>query len=273
MERQIEIGLQVPVLAGEEPPGAPDAGLDLVADEQRARLATQPLGAGEVPIWGQVHAMSLHGLDDERRHISATREHELERVQIAPRHGVATGHERPEPVAEDGVPVERQRAERQPVKGVLGIQHARARSRGPGDLDRRLDRLGAGVRRHHRPDRVGRAPEQLLGQHPAQQRHAELRQVAGARGHDLLDRGDRRGVVAPDREHAIAAEQVQIALTGGVDQMRALAPRPRSVEPERAQDPAHLRVQVAIVERHLLTRARLDQFTHAGNRLWHRSRA
>ena len=91
--------------------------------------------------------------------------------------GSQSGSSGPKPVAKDGVAVERQRAERQPVKGVLGVEHARATGRGAGDLDRRLDRLGAGVRGHHRPDRVGRAREQLLGQNAAQQRDAELGQV------------------------------------------------------------------------------------------------
>ena len=90
---------------------------------------------------------------------------------------------------------------------------------------------------------------------PLQQRHAELRQVAGARGQHLLHRGDRLGVVAPDREHAVAAEQVQVALAGGVDQVRPLAADPGPVEAERPQDPPHLRVQIAVVERHLLAGA------------------
>ncbi len=216
--------------------------------------------------------MALHGLDDERRHV-LTLELELERVEIPPRHGIAIGQQRPKPVAEDGIAVQRQRAERQPVKGVLGIQDAPPPSGGSGDLDRRLDGLGAGVRGHHRADRIRRAREQLLGQDAAQQRDAELWQVAGASRHDLLDRGDRHGVVAPDREHAVAPEQVEVALAGRVDQVRALAARPGTVEAERAQDSPQLRVQVAVVQGELLAGARLDQLTHAEGRLGHRFRA
>ena len=43
LARQIMSGLQTPVLEREKAPGAPDAGLHLVADEQRAGLAAQPL--------------------------------------------------------------------------------------------------------------------------------------------------------------------------------------------------------------------------------------
>ena len=42
------VGLQTPVLQREKAPGAPKAGLHLVADEQRARLAAKPLRAGQV---------------------------------------------------------------------------------------------------------------------------------------------------------------------------------------------------------------------------------
>ena len=49
--------------------------------------------------------------------------------------------------------------------------------------------------------------------------------------------------------------------------MRALAPRPHLVEPERAQDPAHLRVQEAVVERQLLAGARARSSPTVGRRV------
>ncbi len=212
---------------------------------------------------GNVDALSLDRLDDERRHVAAG-ELLLECVEVAEADGVTAGQQRPETLAELGAAVERQRAERQPVEGVLGVQHTWAPGGGACDLDRRLDRLRAGVRRDHRGDAVGGAREQLLGEHAAEQRHPELRQVPGARGHHLLDRCNRLGVVAPDREHAVAAEQVQIALPVGVDQMCALAARPYLVESERAQDPPHLRVQIAVVQRHLLACTGAEDLLHAG---------
>ena len=42
------VGLEPPVLQREEAPGTPDPGLDLIADEQRPRLAAQRLGADQV---------------------------------------------------------------------------------------------------------------------------------------------------------------------------------------------------------------------------------
>ena len=112
---------------------------------------------------------------------------------------------------------------------------------------------------HHVPEVRRRAREQLLGQHARQQRHAELRQVRRVRRQHRLElRADAR-VVAPDREHAVAGEHVQVALAALVDQLRALGAAPAAVEAQRAHDAPELRVQMAIVERQLLTRPRLQQ--------------
>ena len=138
---------------------------------------------------------------------------------------------------------------------MVGVEDALAARCGARDLDRRLDRLGAAVRGHDRRHARGRAPDQLLGEHPAQERHAELRQVAGAGGEHRLDRRDRLGMVAADREHAVAAEEVQVALAVRIDQVGAVAADPHLVEAERAHDAPHLRVQIAVAERELLARA------------------
>src|SRR6185437_14967888 len=75
---------------------------------------------------------------------------------------------------------------------------------------------------------------------------------------------DRLRVVAADREHAVAAEQVEVALAALVDQVCALAPAPGLLEAERTQDSPHLRVQVTVVERHLLAGAGGQQLADAG---------
>ena len=71
---------------------------------------------------------------------------------------------------------------------MLGVEDARAAGGRARDLDRGLDRLGAAVGGHHRAHARRRAREQLLGEHPAQQRDAQLRQVAGARRQHLFER-------------------------------------------------------------------------------------
>jgi len=66
----------------------------------------------------------------------------------------------------------------------------------------------------------------------------------------LVQRGDHVGVVAPDREGAVARQQVEVAVALGIDQVRAVTVRPRAIEAERAHDPPELGVHVAVVERH-----------------------
>jgi hypothetical protein len=168
-------------------------------------FAAEHLSRGEVALIRDVDALALHRLDDERRDVAA-RKLALELLEIAEGDRVAVGQQRAEAFAELLVAVDRQRAEREPVERMVDVQHARAPGRGTGDLDRRLDRLGARVRRHHRTDARGRSREQLLGEHPAQQRDAQLREVSGAGRHHLLDGRDRLRMVAADREHAVAAE-------------------------------------------------------------------
>jgi hypothetical protein len=102
----------------------------------------------------------------------------------------------------------------------------------------------------------------LIAASTAEQRHAQLGEVARLRVEQLAHPGDHLRVVAPDGEHAVAAEQVQVAIAVGVDQMRPLATDPRPVEPERLEDPPHLGVQVALVQLHLLARALGDDLRY-----------
>ena len=108
---------------------------------------------------------------------------------------------------------------------------------------------------HHRRDRAWGTREQLLGEHTAEQRHPELGQVCRVRIHRVAHGRDRLGMVASDREHAVAAEQIEVAIALGVDQMGALPRDPALVEPERAHDPPELRIEIGVVERHLLAGA------------------
>jgi hypothetical protein len=127
------------------------------------------------------------------------------------------------------------------------------------ELDRRLDRLRPGAREHRVAEVLRRAREQLLGQDARQQRDPELREVRRVRCQRRFDLRPHARVVAPDREDAVAGEHVEVAIAAGVDQVRALGAAPAAVEPQRAQDPPELRVQMAVVERQLLARARLQQ--------------
>jgi hypothetical protein len=72
-------------------------------------------------------------------------------------------------------------------------------------------------------------------------------------------------MVALEREHAIAGDQVEITSTGGVDQVTAIAADPRAVESERSQDPTHLRVDITVIESHFLAGAGADKLCNPRN--------
>jgi hypothetical protein len=115
-----------------------------------------------------------------------------------------------------------------------GLKAARGSAR---ELHRALDGLGPAVGAHDGVDRSRGAREQLLGQHPLEQGHAQLRQI-GRPGleHAADGVGDLR-VVATHREHPVAAEEIEVAVAVLVDQVGALAVHPAAVEAQRAHDP------------------------------------
>ena len=150
------------------------------------------------------------------------------------------------------------------MEAVAGVEDPRAPGGGAGELDRPLDRLGAGVGGHHRGDPCRGARDERLGQHARKDRHAELGEVRAVRVDQLAQRGDDIGVVAPDREGPVAAEQVEVARPVGVDQVRSFAAHPDAVEAERANDPPELGVEEAVVERHRLAGARSEGLSDGG---------
>ncbi len=191
----------------------------------------------------------------------------LERVEVVPGNPLEPGQERAEAVGELGVRVRRQRPERQPVEAVLRREHARAPGRRAAELDRRLDRLGARAREERAPDARRRAAQQLLREQRRQHVDADLHRARPLQL-ERLDQGlAHTGIVAPDVEHAEAAEHVQVAVAVAVPEVRALGPRPLPVEPDRPQQPDELRVDRLRVEVERLGAALVDQLrqpAHAG---------
>src|SRR5690606_40270772 len=60
-----DVGLYPPMLDREESPGSPEAGLDLVRNEERTVPAAQARQLGEVVVGRQVDALALDRLDEE----------------------------------------------------------------------------------------------------------------------------------------------------------------------------------------------------------------
>ncbi len=128
-----------------------------------------------------------------------------------------------------------------------------------GELDGALDRLGAGVREEAALQPVVAAGDESLGQQPRQQGAVELDQVRQVEVDGLDERllYDRMGPA--EGEDAEAREEVEVALTGPVVEVAALAPFVEAVEAERLQYSCQLRVEIFRVEAEVLAAARVDQ--------------
>jgi hypothetical protein len=112
------------------------------------------------------------GLDDEHRHVFAP-ELLLERVQVVERNGREPWKKRLEGRREVGAPVRRQRSESEPVEAAVDRDDSLPPGRGPADLQRRLDRLRARVRKEDAPEARRRDAQEFLGEEARELRHAE----------------------------------------------------------------------------------------------------
>ena len=86
-------------------PGAAEARLHLVGDEQRAVLLAEARRLAQVVGPGDVHAVALDRLDDEGRDVARS-ERALERGQVVEGDSPAAGQHRPEALLEDVVTVQ-----------------------------------------------------------------------------------------------------------------------------------------------------------------------
>ena len=130
---------------------------------------------------------------------------------------------------------------------MLAEQDALPAGGGAAELHRRFDRLGAGIA-EEQLFHAGEARQQALGEQAAQQRDVHLHQVRQLGCQGLLQGADHRRMVAPDREDAEAAQQVEIAIALLVVEIGAEAPGVVAVEADGAQHADHLRIQIAVVE-------------------------
>ncbi len=147
------VRLNVLVLAGKHPTGAPHPGLHFVEDQQRAKLIAQLTHGGQVALWRQNHAaFTLNRLEDHRRHViagfTAFAQHGAHGVNVAERHVAEARQQRHKRFAEGGFGGRRQCPQGFPVERAAGGdkgEFSAWRLVRLGELDRRLDRLGAAV--------------------------------------------------------------------------------------------------------------------------------
>ena len=183
----------------------------------------------QVALRRDVHAaLALHRLDDERRRVVVDRA--LGGDEVAEGHDHGLGQQRAIRVAVLGLADHRERAERAAVERVLGRDELAPPGGAVRELERALDRLGAGVREEAARDRLGREPGQRLGEVELRQRVEQvggLHQAAGL----LADRVHQRGVAVPDRAAAPAGGEVDVLAPVDVHHARAAALGERDRQP------------------------------------------
>ncbi len=113
-----DIGLEAPMFKGKPLAGATQAGLYLVADEERAVLAAERLRAVVVIVPGELDALALDQFDDERGDV-ALLQLKLKFRQVAHGDRFAAGNERTEALVESGIARHRKRAIAQAMVGIL----------------------------------------------------------------------------------------------------------------------------------------------------------
>ena len=182
----------------------------------------------------------------------------VERREIVERHAHAVRQQRLEAAAEDLVAVERERAVGQAVEGVAAIHDAAAPGRGARELDRRLDRLRAGIGEEHLVE-MRHEREQPLGQNAGERRDVHLHEIRQVGVEHALQRRANRRMIAADREHAEAAQQVEIAVALAVVEVLAASLAKADIIADRPQHPDHLLVEAAAMQAEALGFVALEQ--------------
>ena len=109
------------MLVRPEATGTAETGLDLVGDEEGPVASAELRDGVPVLLRRDVDALALDRFDDEGRDVART-QLALEGVGVPERHRAEAGDQRPETLAELGPAVQRQRAEREAVEGVVAVR-------------------------------------------------------------------------------------------------------------------------------------------------------
>ncbi len=219
-------------------PHAADAGLHLVEDQQRAVLVRERARLRERLRTERVHAaFALHDLEQDRGRVRP--DVIGERLGRRERHA---GHERLERGPLRGLARDRERADRAAVERPFQRHEPGTTGRLARPLERRLDRLGAGVAEER--VRAAEAVGELRGELEHRLGVVEVRRVPHAV--ELGVRGrERRRVAVPEPDDGDPAEQVEVALAVRVDEPCAVALDPCHVLPR-------VRRQEIVMSQHLL---------------------
>ena len=222
--QRYDIGLDPHVLKGKEAAGAAHPGLHFVEDEQNPLAIAEVADALEVIGLRNDHpALALDRLDHHRDGLIAKRT--IQRGQVVEWREPEAGHERLKALVVfllAGCAQRRQRAavkrtecghDLEPAAAVLVAPSAR-------ELDRRLVGLGAGIAEERAA--VAEPVCKPLGQSRHRLGVEHVRDVSELLGL-FLDRAHDAGMTMPEARHGKSAEEIQVAISIRVVQVRAVA--------------------------------------------------
>ena len=204
LRQQHHVGFDVPVLAGEKPSGAADAGLNFVGDQQRSIAAAQRGRARQKFIRRHVDAFALDRLDDKGGNL-ARRQHLLQRCEIVEGDGRAIRQQRSEAGAEVGIAGQRQRAIGQSVERVIAVHDARPPGCAACEFDRSFDTFRARIRKKDFIE-IRHVSEQPLREHARQRGNVQLHEIRQIAVEHALQSVTKYRMVPPNRKNAKTAE-------------------------------------------------------------------
>jgi hypothetical protein len=158
------------------------------------------------------------------------------------------------------------------VEGVIAADDVGAAGGGAAELDRGLDRLGTGVAEKGllQPRRVAR---QALCKQPGEKGDIELDEPRELSIQHLPERAHHGRVATADGEHAKAAQEIEIAVALGIEQVGSLAARVGDVEADRLEDAHELGIEMPVEELPGFKAALGDQRSKIEGHAWpHRRR-
>jgi len=146
------------------------------------------------------------------------------------------------------------------VERVVAVQNPAAPGGVAGELQRRLDRLGAAVSEVDALQ-VRRLGHQLLGEHPGQWWGIELGQIGQPEVEDVVQGPPDRRVMPAQREHTEAGKHVEVLVAAGVVQICAFTAHVDLVKADRVQRAVQLGVAMTLVQCISLAAAAREQIT------------
>jgi len=151
------------------------------------------------------------------------------------------------------------------MERMAAIGDAGAAGGGACELDRGLDRLGAGIGEEHLVQ-MWHEIEQPVGQNAGQCRDVHLHQVGQIRVERAFQRGAHRRVIAPEREHPETAQQIEILPVLAVVEVLAASLAKANIIADGLENADHLLVEAALVQAEAIGFMGLEQRSNVGAR-------